>query len=245
MKRYKCIISYDGTDFAGYQVQPHKRTVQSDLEAALKKMHKGIDIKVTASGRTDAGVHARGQVIHFDSPLLIPEERWETALNSLLPDDIVIVNVERADSSFHVRFDTTGKEYRYFVDQSVKRDPFRRNYAYQYPYALNLSAIREAIPYLLGTHDFTSFCSARSEVQDKVREITKIEMIEDGNTLIFRFVGSGFLYNMIRILVGTLLEIGSGRKAPSALPEILEKKDRAFAGRTAPAQGLYLWEVHY
>lgn len=245
MQRYKCIVTYDGTGFAGYQVQPHKRTVQSEIENALKKLHKGNDIKVSASGRTDAGVHALGQVIHFDSPLKIPVHKWKIALNSLLPEDIGIVDTETAQSRFHARFDAKGKEYRYFVQLSAQKDPFKRHYAYQYPFQLNISAIKEAIKLLIGTHDFTSFCSAKTEVADKVREIIDIELLEEEGMLVFRFVGTGFLYNMVRILVGTLLEVGSGEKEKDSIPGIIEKKDRSYAGKTAPPHGLYLWKVFY
>ncbi|WP_102272427.1 tRNA pseudouridine(38-40) synthase TruA [Cytobacillus massiliigabonensis] len=245
MQRYKCIISYDGTQFAGYQVQPNKRTVQGEIEKALRKLHKDMDIKVSASGRTDAGVHARGQVIHFDSSLKIPLAKWEIALNTLLPDDVSVIRTEMAPDNFHARFDAKGKEYRYFVHLSRQRDPFKRNYAYQYPYSLDIKNINEAVPFLLGEHDFTSFCSAKTDVVDKVREIRQIEVLEEGDMLIFRFIGNGFLYNMVRILVGTLLGTGAGDISPGSIPDILEKKDRAYAGKTAPAQGLYLWEVHY
>jgi tRNA pseudouridine38-40 synthase len=203
MNRYKCIIAYDGSGFSGYQVQPKKRTVQSVIEAVLTKMHKGSPVKISASGRTDAGVHAKGQVVHFDSPLSLPLEKWELALNSMLPEDISVLSVEDADPAFHARFDANGKEYRYYLNQSPKRDPFQRNYAFHYPYPLNLEAMREASAYLLGTHDFSSFCSARTEVEDKVRTIETIEILQDEKRVSFRFVGNGFLYNMVRILVGT------------------------------------------
>lgn len=245
MQRFKCIVTYDGTLFAGYQVQPGKRTVQGELERALKKIHKGKDIRVTASGRTDAGVHARGQVIHFDSPLNIPIEKWEIALNSLLPDDVAIIGTETVSDDFHVRFDAKGKEYRYFVHRSSRRDPFKRQYAYQYPYPINKGAIRQAAAGLIGTHDFTSFCSAKTEVEDKVRELQEIDVLEEGNMIIFRFRGTGFLYNMVRILTGTLLEVGSGERDPESMPAVLKEKNRSAAGKTAPPQGLYLWEVFY
>lgn len=245
MQRYKCIISYDGTWFSGYQVQPNKRTIQSEIETVLTKMHKGRNIKITGSGRTDAGVHAKGQVLHFDSPLSIPEEKWEMALNSLLPEDISVMSVEKVHERFHARFDTSGKEYRYFLNISRKRDPFQRNFAYQYPYPLDLEAMEEASQYLLGEHDFSSFCSAKTEVEDKVRTIEKIEISQEGERLSFRFIGNGFLYNMVRILVGTLLEVGSGDRKPTEILDILEKKDRRYAGKTAPGHGLYLWEVFY
>lgn len=245
MKRFKCLVSYDGTNFSGYQVQPKKRTVQGELEYALKKLHKGADIKVSASGRTDAGVHAKGQVIHFDSELNIPLPKWDIALNSLLPDDIAVMSTEEAVDGFHARFDAKGKEYRYFIRLSAMRDPFSRNYAFQFPYLLNVSAMKEAAAYLLGTHDFTSFCSAKTEVEDRVREIREIDIIEGQNSLEFRFVGNGFLYNMVRILVGTLIEVGTGERNPNSMVEILAKKDRTYAGKTAPSHGLYLWEVFY
>jgi len=245
MKRYKCIVAYDGTRYAGYQVQPNKITVQSEIEAALTKLHKDAPVKITASGRTDAGVHAKGQVIHFDSSLNIPLSKWELALNSSLQDDIVIMSVEEVEESFHARFDAAGKEYRYFVNRLGKRDPFKRNYAYQYPYSLNISEMKKAAASLIGTHDFTSFCSAKTEVDDKVRKISEIELCEEGDQLIFRFVGNGFLYNMVRILVGTLLEVGSGARTAESMLEILDMKDRSAAGKTAPAHGLYLWKVFY
>jgi tRNA pseudouridine38-40 synthase len=245
MQRYKCVISYDGSGFSGYQVQPNKRTVQSELEAMLAKMHKGSSIKVVGSGRTDAGVHAKGQVIHFDSPLAISEQKWEIAMNSMLPEDISVLSVLKVDASFHARFDAVGKEYRYMLHLSSIRDPFQRNYAYRYPYPLNLDAIKVASKFFLGTHDFTSFCSARTEVEDKIRTIEEIDFIIDGDLLTLRFVGNGFLYNMVRILVGTLLAVGSGDFSPEDIPIILEKKDRRFAGKTAPARGLYLCEVFY
>ncbi|EKN69140.1 tRNA pseudouridine synthase A [Neobacillus bataviensis LMG 21833] len=245
MQRYKCIITYDGSGFSGYQVQPNKRTVQSVLEAVLAKMHKGNPIKVLGSGRTDAGVHAKGQVIHFDSPLLIPEERWETALNSMLPEDISVRSVMKVESSFHARFDAVGKEYRYVLHLSAQRDPFQRNYACRYPYPLNLEDMQAASKYFLGSHDFTSFCSAKTEVADKIRTIEAIDFMIEDDHLTLRFVGDGFLYNMVRILVGTLLAVGSGDFLPEDMPVILEKKDRRVAGKTAPANGLYLWEVFY
>jgi len=245
MQRYKSIISYDGSGFSGYQVQPNKRTVQSELEKVLAKMHKGKSIKVSASGRTDAGVHAKGQVVHFDSPLPISEEKWELALNSMLPEDISVLSVLKVDSSFHARFDALGKEYRYLLKLSKKRDPFQRDFAYQFPYELNLEAMKQASLFFIGTHDFTSFCSARTEVLDRVRTIETIDFLLEGDFLTLRFVGNGFLYNMVRILTGTLLEVGTGKRRPEEIVDILDQKDRRFAGKTAPAQGLYLWKVFY
>jgi tRNA pseudouridine38-40 synthase len=245
MPRYKSIISYDGSGFSGYQVQPNKRTVQSVLESVLTKMHKGETVKVSGSGRTDAGVHAKGQVIHFDSPLMIPEDKWEKALNSLLPEDISVSSVVSVDESFHARFHALGKEYRYVLHLSSKRDPLQRKFAYHYPYRLNLDAMEQASKFFLGTHDFTSFCAAKTEVEDKVRTIESIDFTRVDELLTIRFVGNGFLYNMVRILVGTLLEVGSGERSPEDIPIILAHKDRRVSGKTAPAHGLYLWEVFY
>lgn len=245
MQRYKCKITYDGAGFSGYQVQPGKRTVQSELERALERLHKGDKVKVYASGRTDAGVHAKGQTVHFDSGLSIPVERWPLALNALLPDDVSVPEVEKVADDFHARFDAVGKEYRYFIYRGKIRDPFSRHYAFHYPYELDVEVIRKAIPYLVGEHDFTSFCSAKTEIENRVREITEIELIVEEEMLIFRFVGTGFLYNMVRILVGTLLDVGGGVLVPEDISEILAKKDRIAAGKTAPPQGLYLWQVFY
>jgi tRNA pseudouridine38-40 synthase len=245
MKRLKCIISYDGTHFSGYQVQSNKRTVQSEFEDILMKMHNGQPVKIHASGRTDARVHAHGQVIHFDTPLNIPSDRWQKALNSLLPDDISVREVQKVPPNFHARFNATAKEYRYKVNRSQERNVFQRYYTYHYPYPLDYVEMKEAIKYLVGTHDFTSFCSAKTEVEDKVRTIYEIEFFEEQDQLIFRFVGNGFLYNMVRILVGTILEVGQGKIKAGDIKKILESKSRENAGKTAPGQGLYLWQVHY
>lgn len=245
MKRIKCTVSYDGINFCGYQIQPNQRTVQQEVEKALQKVHKGEAVRVQASGRTDSNVHAKGQVIHFDTPLSLTGEQWMAALNTMLPDDIVVEQAEQKTLDFHARYGVAKKEYRYRVLLSKKADVFRRNYVYQYPYALDIHSIRKAIPYFIGTHDFTSFCSAKTDKKDKVRTIYEIDLIEQGDELIFRFVGNGFLYNMVRIIVGTLLSVGQGKIAPESISDILQKQDRRFAGKMVPGQGLYLWEVNY
>lgn len=245
MLRYKCTIAYDGSGFLGYQIQPKGRTVQGELEAALKRIHKDEDIHVTGSGRTDAGVHAVGQVIHFDSPCNIPIDRWPIVLNSALPDDISVQHIEEVTSDFHARYSVIQKEYRYKVYTGKIRDPFSRNYAYHFPYEINEDQMRQASQYLIGTHDFTSFCSAKTEVIDRVRTINEISFIRSNHELEVRFIGNGFLYNMVRILMGTLLEVGIGKRNPEEVPIILEKKNRVNAGKTAPSQGLYLWKVYY
>ncbi|MCL6617353.1 MAG: tRNA pseudouridine(38-40) synthase TruA [Anoxybacillus ayderensis] len=244
MRRIKCTIAYDGTHFAGYQIQQQKRTVQGELEHALSIIHKGQFVRVYASGRTDATVHAYGQVIHFDTPLAIPDEKWPKALNALLPDDVIVKEASEVPSSFHARFSVKKKEYRYRVWIGEK-NVFLRHYVYYYPYKLHVMAMNEALRYVIGTHDFTSFCSAKTEIDDKVRTIYEAEVIQEGEELIFRLVGNGFLYNMVRIIVGTVLEVGRGERRAEEMKTILQQKNRSAAGKTAPGHGLYLWHVSY
>lgn len=245
MQRYKGIIAYDGTGYSGYQIQINGKTVQEVLEKALRKMHKGAEIKVTSSGRTDAGVHARGQVFHFDSFIDLPSERWVNAMNGLLPKDVALQSVEKVNDDFHARYDVVGKTYKYFLYTGKIRDPFRRNYSSYYPYKLNIAHIRQAAGYFVGTHDFTSFCSSKTDKENKVRTISSLNIEQKEDEIIFTFSGNGFLYNMVRIIVGTLLQVGNGRILPEDIPHILEARDRKLAGKTAPAEGLCLWEVFY
>ncbi|MFN2748140.1 MULTISPECIES: tRNA pseudouridine(38-40) synthase TruA [unclassified Bacillus (in: firmicutes)] len=244
--RMKCTISYDGHLFFGYQVQPGKRTVQDELEKALKTLHKSKErIPVVSSGRTDSGVHAVGQTIHFDSTLSIPEAKWPYALNALLPDDITVNKAEAVDEQFHARFSAKRKEYRYLIDRGRHADVFKRHYAYHVPYELDTEKMKEASDYLIGTHDFTSFCAVKTDVKDKVRTIYELEWSETDDGLQMRIVGSGFLYNMVRIITGTLLDVGTGKFSPDDIGKMIAAQNRDAAGRTAPAHGLYLWNVIY
>ncbi|KSU56945.1 tRNA pseudouridine synthase A [[Bacillus] enclensis] len=245
MKRVKCTISYDGTHFSGYQIQPNRRTVQGLLEDTLSAVHKGERVRVTASGRTDAGVHANGQVFHFDTPLSIPEEKWPVVLNTRLPDEVVIKEAQYTPEDFHARFSVKRKEYRYRVYTAQSRSPFLRHYALHHPFTLSVDDMKKAAEHLIGEHDFTSFCSAKTEVEDKVRNLQRITITEQEGEIIFSFTGNGFLYNMVRILVGTLLEAGSGSLRSEDMKDILEAKNRNQAGKTAPPHGLYLWKVEY
>lgn len=246
MVRLKCIIHYDGSQFSGFQIQPKKRTVQGVLERALKKMHKGEDIRIQASGRTDTGVHSFGQTIHFDSPFQIPENNWKTALNTLLPDDLYVQQAEIVPDGFHARYDVVEKEYRYYVWHQKERDVFKRNYFYQFPYQLNMEAIKEGCRYLEGTHDFTTFSSAKASAKgSRERTLYQVSCKKRGEEVEFIFRGSGFLYNMVRIIVGVLLDIGQGRKHPEDIPGLLAARDRRLVGETVPPQGLYLWQVKY
>ncbi len=242
----KCTISYDGHLFYGYQVQPGQRTVQDELEKALQTLHKAKErIPVVSSGRTDSGVHAVGQTIHFDSPLSIPEAKWPYALNALLPDDISVRKAEAVNDQFHARFSAKRKEYRYMIYRGRHPDVFKRYYAYHVPYDIDMEKVKEASRYLVGTHDFTSFCATKTEVKDKVRTVHELEWSDTGDGLQMRIVGSGFLYNMVRIIAGTLLDVGTGKFSPGDIEKMILAKNRDAAGRTAPAHGLYLWRVIY
>ncbi len=246
--RLRAVISYDGSQFSGYQIQPGKRTIQLELEKVLEKIHKGKTVKVVASGRTDAGVHATGQVIHFDTPLTFPMERWRTALNVQLPKDIRVLSVEQVKEDFHARFHTTGKTYRYIWSLSDVQSPFERYYSvHAQRYTPDVERMRAASRHLLGTHDFSSFCASNTSVKDFVRTIHSIDFINNEQTEQLHMVisGNGFLYNMVRIIAGTLWEVGIGKKEEEDLQAILQSCDRKNAGKTAPAHGLYLEEVRY
>lgn len=245
MQRVKCTIAYDGTYFHGYQVQPRERTVQGVIEDILSTIHKGEKIRISGSGRTDAGVHANGQVFHFDTSLSIPEEKWPVVLNTRLPDEVTVKEAMFVSTDFHSRFSVEQKEYRYRIDTGISRSPFNRHFALHFPHTLSITDMERAALHLIGEHDFTSFCSAKTEVEDKIRTIHRIDIEEHEEEIIFSFVGNGFLYNMVRILVGTLLEVGSGNIPVEEIPGILEAKDRNRAGKTAPPHGLYLWKVDY
>lgn len=227
-------------------MQPGQRTIQDELEKALQTLHKAKErIPVVSSGRTDSGVHAVGQTIHFDSPLSIPEAKWPYALNALLPDDISVRKAEAVNDQFHARFSAKRKEYRYMIYRGRHPDVFKRYYAYHVPYDLDMEKVKEASRYLVGTHDFTSFCATKTEVKDKVRTVHELEWSDTGDGLQMRIVGSGFLYNMVRIIAGTLLDVGTGKFSPGDIEKMILAKNRDAAGRTAPAHGLYLWRVIY
>lgn len=247
MPRYKAVIAYDGTNFNGFQAQPNGRTVQEELEKTLRKMNGGKTITIFGSGRTDAGVHAAGQVIHFDYPQTRELEKMRYALDTQTPEDIAVKNVEIVPDDFHARYHVVEKTYRFRVDIGKPRNPFKRFYASYFPYPVDEEKIRRALKDLLGTHDFTSFCASGTEIEDKVRTIyeASLEVSKTGDELIFTFRGDGFLYKMIRILVGTLLKMGNGRMDETKIPEIIAGKDRNLAGPTAHPEGLYLVEVKY
>ena len=246
MRRLKAIISYDGTQFSGYQVQPGERTVQAEVERVLAIMHKGHNVKVTASGRTDARVHATGQTLHFDTPLAIPVEKYMKALNVQLPRDIRVLSIEEVADDFHARYSVTGKRYRYIWSCESVQSPFRRHYTVETNGVKpDVKAMQDAAKAIIGTHDFSCFCAANTSVQNKVRTVNALEFEWHGEELHMVIEGSGFLYNMVRIIAGTLWEVGIGRREVKKVETVVASMDRDKAGKTAPPQGLYLEKVFY
>ncbi|MFL2132350.1 tRNA pseudouridine(38-40) synthase TruA [Desemzia sp. FAM 24101] len=245
--RYKVLLQYDGSQFVGFQIQPNGRTVQGDIEKALNIMTKGQTIRLRSAGRTDSGVHAKGQVIHFDYPFYLPPKNMLRALNSLTTDELTFYSAEIVDTDFHAQYSTAGKKYQYRVDINQVMSPFKRLYALHHPYRIDMEALEVALNDLVGEHDFTSFCASNSGKEDKVRTVyeAKVEKDELNGELIFTFRGNGFLYNMVRIFIGTLLQIANGLRPADDIKRLLEVKDRNQAGPTAAAHGLYMMETFY
>ena len=246
MYKLKCTIKYDGSGFHGYQRQPALRTVQGEIEKALKYISRGQVIETHCSGRTDAGVHAIGQVFHFETDLQIPLKQWKFIFNNALPEDIYLAEVKQVANEFHARYLATGKEYRYYILNEKLPNVFNRNYVYQYPGELNREAMRKACAYFIGEHDFTTFSSAKSTVKgSKIRTLESLEFKEDGNHIELIFKGGGFLYHMVRIITGVILDIGRGKYNPEDIPGLFKERNRSAVGRTLTASGLYLWQVDY
>jgi len=244
-RNIKLTIAYDGTAYHGFQRQSNAITVQQILEDKLARIFQS-PITVNGSARTDTGVHAYGQVVNFLTAGTIPAERIAVASRGLLPRDIVILAAEDVELDFHARISATGKLYVYRIHRSALADPFLRNYAWHITSPLDVAAMQEAAQVIIGTHDFSAFRGANiTQVVSPVRTIFKAEMSQDRDRLEFRVWGNGFLYHMVRNLVGTLVDIGRGRRSGSDMGILLAGKDRSKAGMTAPAQGLYLQEVFY
>lgn len=242
--RYKLTFSYDGTNFCGYQVQPEKRTIQQELDKAATYINQKNETKTVASGRTDAGVHALGQVAHVDLAVATTLEKLKRAFNSNLPEDVHMIRVEPVSDEFHARFSATSKRYRYKMNLG-EPIPTDRNNIYQYGRKLDLNKMQQAISYFLGEHDFRAFVSSEDKREDSTRIIYEATIHTERDLLWFEFVASGFLKYQVRNMVGTLIEIGAGKKEPDSIPEILASRNRQLAGKTAPACGLYLVEVSY
>lgn len=238
-------IEYDGSDFAGWQIQPSARTVQGEITKAFLKM-TGREVRVEGTSRTDAGVHALGQRATVRGDFGIPLERIPLVLNRLLPDDIKIIRAEDKEGDFHARFTSEGKEYIYRIKNTAEKSVFERNYFCFAEKPLDAEAMDRAAKAFEGTHDFKAFMAMGSTPQKStVRTIFSAAVTREGDLIEFRVSGNGFLYNMVRIMAGTLMDVGSGRLDEEGLGEIIERGERSEAGRTAPPQGLYLNRVFY
>lgn len=259
MRRIRLTIAYDGTNYRGWQIQQptaaHPEgsvpTIQGELQRALGQLlpKEGNIIPVVGASRTDSGVHALGNVACFDTESTIPAANFPKAINRFLPADIRVLQAVEVSMDFHPRFVPHEKCYEYRIDHGRVANPLTRLYAYNYTYPLNLERMRAAARELVGVHDFTSFVNPDSQVfehgGDAVREIYSIDILEEGSQLVIRIRGNGFLYHMIRIIVGTLLVIGNGRRAPEDIRTMLAAKDRTTAGPTVPAHGLCLCALNY
>lgn len=247
MRTVRMRVAYDGTRYCGWQVQPNGESIQSILQGILTPILRE-EIEVVGSGRTDAGVHALGQVAHFRCSTPVELHRLHHSLNKLLPSDIRIFEMVETDSDFHARFGAKSKCYHYHLWLDPVQLPFRRNYSYHIRSQFDLEAVREAARYLVGEHDFTSFANepgAGSVSRDPVRHLMRLDIVEEEGGVRLEFEGNGFLYKMVRNIVGTLCEVGRGKRTPEDIVRILSARDRRVAGQAAPAHGLFLAHVTY
>ena len=245
MRNIKLTIEYDGKDFNGWQKQPNKLNIQGEIERAIEEV-TGEKVDLIASGRTDAGVHALAQVANFKiQNMSIPVEKIPYALNSKLKKSIRIQSAEEVDDKFHSRYTCKKKTYRYTINNSEQGTAIYRNMQYHYPNKLDAQKMNEGAKYLIGEHDFKSFKASGTSSKSSVRTIYNAEVTQTGNQITIELTGNGFLYNMVRIIAGTLIRVGGGEMAPDEMPQILGKKDRTAAGPTAPAHGLTMMGIEY
>lgn len=237
MKRVMLRVAYDGTEYCGWQLQPGAPTIEGVLNDALSGL-LGETIRVTGASRTDSGVHSLGNVAVFDTDTRIPAEKISYALNQRLPDDIVVQESREVAADFHPRHCDSRKTYEYRILNREFPLPTQRRDSYFYYRRLNVESMREAAAYLVGTHDFASFCSAHAQTETTVRTVYDCTVEKNGDLICIRVTGAGFLYNMVRIIVGTLIEVGVGARQPEELRTIIEARERSAAGPTAPAHGL-------
>lgn len=242
--RVAFIVEYDGTEYCGWQRQKNAVTVQEKIEDALKNLEKG-DICVFGAGRTDSGVHARGQCGHFDIETNIPAEKFAFILNSYLPKDIRIKRSWQADENFHCRFSAKGKRYIYRIVNAPHASALMGRFTLHVPEKLDIPLMQRATEYIKGTHDFASFCAAGGSAKTTVRTVTRLDVKKTGEIIEITVEGTGFLYNMVRIIAGTLIDVGKHKKTPEQVRDIIEGKVRKFAGATADAKGLTMDEVFY
>ena len=244
MRNIKIIIEYDGKDFNGWQKQPKKLNIQGEIERAIEEI-TGEKVDLIASGRTDAGVHALAQVANFKIEKDIPIEKIPYALNSKLKKSIRVKSAEEVDEKFHSRYTCKRKTYRYVINNSVQGTAIYRNLQYHFPEKLDEEKMNKGIKYLIGEHDFKSFKASGTSSKSSVRTIYDAKVTREGEIVTIELTGNGFLYNMVRIISGTLVDVGIGKIKPEEVKEILEAKDRLKAGRTLPPTGLYLVDVKY
>ncbi len=244
MRKIKITLEYNGSDFHGWQRQDGKRTVQGELENAFLSL-TGEIVKVEGSGRTDAGVHALGQVASVEIESVIPLKNIKKALNDLLPTDVRVCKVESAKEDFHARFSAKRKTYEYIAQVGGQRSAINHNLQGFYPYDVDIKKMKEVSKLLIGKHNFKGFCSANTTVTNFEREIFDIKISKSGHIFKFVVTGNGFLYNMVRIIVGTLLDVGRGKLTKQDVQKALETGERKFAGITMEASGLYLKKVEY
>lgn len=243
-ERIRLVVAYDGGGFHGFARQSGLRTVQGVLEETLSDM-LGTTIEVHGSGRTDKGVHARAQVVHYDQPYGPPADRVVHVLERRLPPDVIPVSAVAVDSDFHARFSVVRKSYRYALYRRKTPDLFQSRFTWHLRDSLNVEAMSVAAQFLVGSHDFTSFCAAAAPQQDKVRTVYRVDVVDEDDNLYLYCEGNGFLQYMVRIMTGTLVDVGLGQIEASAIPSILQGRDRTLSGQTAPAHGLCLWNVEY
>lgn len=243
-RRILLTVSYDGTAYAGWQLQDNAVAVQQRLEEALHQL-TGETIRVTGASRTDAGVHAMGQRVHFDTRSRIPPDKYPFALNTCLPPDIRVLSGREVSGDFHARFDAKGKRYTYRIHNAPHASALYRNLTAHVPQKLDIERMRQALPALLGTHDFAAFQASGGTAKTTIRTLTEASLEQQGDELILTVRGNAFLYNMVRIIAGTLTDIGMGRKEPDAFQLALQTGDRLALGVTAPACGLELTQVYY
>lgn len=244
MRNIKLTIEYDGKDFNGWQKQPNKLNIQGEIEKAIYNITKE-KVALIGSGRTDAGVHALGQVANFKTDSQIPIEKLAIAINSQLKNSIVIKNAEEVNERFHSRYNAKQKTYRYIINNSKTGSAIYRNLEYCFPIKLDVEKMKKAAKYFEGEHDFKAFKSSGTSSKNSVRTIYKAEVKQDKERIIIELTGNGFLYNMVRIISGTLLDVGLGKILPEEIPNIIEEKNRQKAGKTLPPHGLYLVAVEY
>ncbi len=244
MRNIKLTIEYDGKDFNGWQKQPNKLNIQGEIERAIKDI-TGEDVDLIASGRTDAGVHALGQVANFKTNSNIPVEKIPIALNTKLKRSIRILAAEEVEERFHSRYNCKKKTYRYVINNSVNGTAIYRNLEYNFSQELNAEKMNEAVKYFIGEHDFKGFKASGTSSKSSVRIIYDAKVYRDGDRVNIELTGNGFLYNMVRIIAGTLIDVGIGKILPEQITNIINSKERTMAGKTLPPNGLYLVKVEY